>query len=129
MSIYENPQEYANFCHISIKLATKRCNYFLNKLELANKVVCPECESTELEFDDDGSDYCVDRFISCTECWETFDINDERLKDWVRWEEEFDEILWFANDLKENGVEKVEREVGEKWEVFCKKSTDELFKN
>jgi transcription elongation factor Elf1 len=126
MSIYENPQQYAKHCHISLDLAIKRCEKYVRKIKLAEKVVCPKCGSHELHFDNDGGDYSTNDFISCTDCWEAYDTDDERLKDWVenyRW---FDEVLWFANDISRRGKKQVEKELGEKWEMFVQKSTNEM---
>lgn len=66
MSIYKDVQKYAKHCHISLELATKRCGYFLKSMELAEKVVCPNCGSHKLSFDNAGGDYPSEDFISCT---------------------------------------------------------------
>jgi len=122
MSIYENPKEYAEQCHISLDLAKRRCEHYIKRIELTEKVVCPECGSRELCIDNDGSE----DFIGCTGCWNTYDIDDERLKNWVKMQCGFDEVLRYSKDISKYGIEEVERNIGQKWEEFVKASTDAL---
>lgn len=120
--IYDNPVEYSKLCKCNIEIANKRCQYFLHLHELMEKVTCPNCnaEYHKLTFDDEGGDYPTETFISCTECWETFDNEDERLKDWVHFECSFDEVLHIAiSGIKHYGIEN--------WDEFINKSTEELF--
>lgn len=120
--IYENPTEYSKLCKCDIEVANKRCQYYLHLHELMEKVTCPNCnaEHSKLIFDDDGGDYPIETFISCTECLDTFDFEDERMKDLVNFECDFDEILYIAiSGIKNYGIEN--------WNKFVNESTEKLF--
>lgn len=56
-------------------------------------------------------------------------MDDERIKYWVECQQNFDEVLWFSNDIKKRGIKKVEKDVGLEWETFVNKSTNELLGN
>lgn len=120
--IYENVEEYARVCRCSLEMAQKRCEYYLSLYEKVKKIVCPSCgvDYTNLMLDDDGSEYPSENFIICMECTTSFDLNDERLKDWVAWEQEFDEVLFIA-------VNNENLESYEPWDQFVEESTFNLF--
>lgn len=121
--IYENPEEYAKTCKIDLEIAKTRCNYYLSNYEKAEKVKCPSCNATNehLHFDNDGSDFPTETFIMCDECGETFEIGDERLKDWYNYQMDFDVVLSFGISGVPN-----EDELGCKWEDFVKNDTKNL---
>ena len=121
--IYTNVEEYAKTCKCSIEIAQKRCDYYLGLFQKAEKVVCPSCKSNNdsLAFDDDGSDFPSETFVSCTTCWEAYDLDDHRIKDWVDWKSDFDEVLAIANS-----EENPEEFVGQAWEQFVEESTSKL---
>ncbi|MFT9493398.1 hypothetical protein [Anaerosolibacter sp.] len=120
MSIYNDPQKYSETCKCSLEIARKRCDYYRELEEKGVLVKCPECGAShdKLTFDDDGSEYSTETFISCTTCWVGFNTDDERLNDWVEWQWSFDEVLYFAAN---NQFDEVNN-----WESFVKESTDEL---
>lgn len=119
--IYENPTEYAKTCQCDVALIEKRCEIYATLYRKMEQAVCPCCQADneQLVFDNDGSDYPSQSFISCTECGETFDVEHEQLQSWVRYQEAFDEVLAIAiSGIEKHGITD--------WFAFVEESTQKL---
>lgn len=70
-------------------------------------VKCPHCGSSKLSIDNDGGEYSFEDFLTCEDCWESFDdkygyINAHRDYDYLCWGYEVDVELHFEEpNIKE----------------------------
>lgn len=63
-------------------------------------VKCPYCNSSNISIDDDGSEYSSEEFLTCRNCWESFDdeigyINAYKNYDILCWSHKVDVELHF----------------------------------
>ncbi len=146
MSIYDNPQEYANKAYITLEQAKIRCKHFKKIEEEINETrKCPKCGEYTLEFeggsyeegysdfiyctnevrqideDCDGCDVCEGCFVEC-EFTSNVTGQFEPLSDGYN----FDIVLYFSFQIKECGIEEVEKQIGGSWPQFVDRDNSTL---
>ncbi len=136
MSIYDNPQNYAEEASITIEQATLRCKYFKEleaKIHEARK--CPRCGEYTLEFEGGSYEenyrdyvYCTNENIPDNENGEGYYVDCDFTSEIIDQFEllstgyNFDVVLCFGMNIKSQGLQKVEKEIGCPWSKFVDKN-------
>lgn len=90
-----SPEDYANVCHCSLEVATKRCSYYKKLYQRYSISKCPTCEanSGKLQYDGNCKIEASIIFIRCIMCNDTFPCGDLRLHDWEMWVGSLDQVM------------------------------------
>jgi len=141
LSIYDNPQEYANKTRTTLKQAIIRCQHFKKiEAEIQKARKCPKCGKETLEFEGGSCEEGYSDYIYCTnevpvtgedcndcnsckdhgscfvECDFTSDVTEQYkpLSDGY----DFDIVLYLVFGIEQYGMESVEKQIGCSWLQF-----------
>lgn len=87
----------------------------IKAIENIPKIKCPYCGSANISIDDDGGEYFSQEFLTCKNCWESFDdengyIDAIKLYDDLSWTYKVETVL----RIEEVDINKYE------WKIRCK---------
>ncbi|MCK2000725.1 hypothetical protein MZM54_04890 [[Brevibacterium] frigoritolerans] len=143
MSLYNNPKEYAKETMMSIEQATLRCEHFKKIQQIMHEAKkCPKCGKHSLGIEGGSYEEGYSDYVYCendevvviengeelfTDCGFTSDVKEEYepLNHWY----DFDVILSFCFQIKEEGLPETERNIGCTWDEFINKEKKQLEDN
>lgn len=140
MGAYESIEKYAEFTGMPLEQAKVRYEHFMEiKKQMHESKKCPKCHEYTLaieggEWESGVSDwiYCEnDKIQTRDEEGDAFyaecDFTDNVKKEYLfAFEIDFDVVLYFACQIKEEGLESVEQMIGRTWKEFLDKENSEI---
>lgn len=140
MSIYENPEKYAELTLTTLEQAKIRCEHFLQvEKEMHEVKKCPKCGKHTLEAESGSYEEGYGSYLRCENSEvETFDEESNRILDdcyytsgitseyMVASEKDYDVVLAFSYELAEGKMPVLEKHIGCSWTEFVDKDNEKL---
>lgn len=140
MGAYESVENYAKFTHMSLEQAKIRYEHFIAiGKQMHDSKRCPKCQQYTLEYEGGEWESGIKAYVYCEndkikttdedgdtfyeECEFADDVKPEYL---FAVEADFDVVLYMACSIENEGLEKIEKQIGYSWQDFVEKENASL---